>query len=591
MCLLGHFQLLHYISIMTRFLILFLLLVNMALHALAQDTTFITPFEKSKGLESASYTEAMDWYQRLDNKYDRIRMVKIGLTDTKYLLDMVMYSKDMGFDIRQWRKENKLVILINNAIHAGEPDGVDASMMLLRDAASGKINMPDNVVLIVIPVFNIGGALNRNSASRANQNGPLVYGTRGNAQHLDLNRDFIKMDARETRALETLYYQVNPDIFVDNHVSDGADYQHVMTLLPTQHNKLGGAVGEYQYAKLVPDLYKRMKDKGYDLVPYVNQFSHTPDSGWTEFYDAPRFSSGYAALYHSFAFVPETHMLKPFKQRVEATYALLESIIASASQNATEILKARQKDINDRSPEMAIDWKLDSTRFDKVTFKGYEAAHKPSLVSGASRLYYDRNKPYTRKVPFYNWYSPSLKVKVPKAYVLTQGYYDVVNRLEWNGVIMNKVKDDSEVKATVTYIESYESSPTLSEKHYPHHKVKVREEQETVVLQPGDMVISTDNFQRSYIVQTLEAIAPDGFFVWNFFDGILQQKEFYSDYVFEDEAAELLKKDKELNKLFTDKKNSDPAFAKNPAAQLDFIYKHSAHYDNSVNRYPVYKLY
>ncbi len=588
---LGYFKPLHYISIMTRFLILFLLLVNSSLQIKAQDTTFITPFEKSKGLESTTYTEAMDWYQRLDNKYDRIRMVKIGLTDTKYLLDMVMYSKDMGFDIRQWRKENKVVILINNGIHAGEPDGIDASMMLLRDAASGKITMPDNVVLVVIPVFNIGGALNRNSTSRANQNGPLAYGTRGNSQLLDLNRDFIKMDARETRALETLYYQLNPDIFVDNHVSDGADYQHIMTLLPTQHNKLGGAVGDYQYTKLVPDLYKRMKDMGYDLVPYVNQFSHTPDSGWTEFYDAPRFSSGYAALYHSFAFVPETHMLKPFKQRVEATYSLLECIIASASQNAIEILKARQKDINDRSPEMPLAWRLDSTRFDKVTFKGYEAGHKPSQVSGASRLYYDRNKPYTRKVPFYDWYSPALTVKVPKAYVLTQGYYDVVNRLEWNGVIMNKVKDDSEVKATVTYIESYGSSPTLSEKHYPHHSVKVREEQQTVVLQPGDMVISTDNFQRSYIVQTLEATAPDGFFVWNFFDGILQQKEFYSDYVFEDEAAELLKKDKELNKLFTDKKNSDPDFAKNPAAQLDFIYKHSAHYDNTVNRYPVYKLY
>jgi hypothetical protein len=575
---------------MARFFITFCLLL-IAASLKAQDTAFITTFEKSKGLESATYAEATDWYRRLDEKYDRIRMLKIGLSDTKYLMDMVIYSKDMGFDIRQWRRENKVVILINNGIHAGEPDGIDASMMLMRDAANGKLKMPDNVVLVVIPVYNIGGALNRNSASRANQNGPLNYGTRGNAQHLDLNRDFVKMDARETRSLETLFYQLDPDIFIDNHVSDGADYQHIMTLLPTQHNKLGGAVGDYMYTKMVPDIYKRMKDKGYDLVPYVNQFSHTPDSGWTEFYDPPRFSSGYAALYHSFAFVPETHMLKPFKQRVDATYQLLDCMIQLASEKADDIYKARQADCSNRNPEMAIDWKLDSTRFDLVTFKGYTAQHIPSKVSGFPRLYYNHDKPYTRKVPFYDYYTPTKYVKVPKAYVLKQGYYDVVNRLEWNGVLMTKVKDDSEVKATVTYIETYDGSPTVFEKHYPHRNVKVREEQQTIMLEAGDMVISTDQLQRSYIVQTLEAQAPDGFFVWNFFDGILQQKEFYSDYVFEDEAADLLAKDKALNKLFNDKKSSDPSFAKDPVAQLDFIYKHSAHFDSNVNLYPVLKLY
>ncbi len=170
-----------YISPMMKkcFFFAILFFISNSLHAQVTDTAFITPFEKSNGLESATYFQAIDFYKALDEKYDRIKMLDIGITDTKYALNVVLYCKDMGFDIRQWRQEKKVLILINNGIHPGEPDGIDASMMLMRDAASGKIVMPDNVVLAVIPVLNIGGALNRNSNSRANQNGPKEYGFRG----------------------------------------------------------------------------------------------------------------------------------------------------------------------------------------------------------------------------------------------------------------------------------------------------------------------------------------------------------------------------------------------------------------------------
>jgi hypothetical protein len=196
-------------------------------------------FEKSNGLESATYFEAIDWYKNLDKVSPQVLLKQMGMTDAGYPLHVVLVSSDGKFDAGQWHKQNKAVILINNGIHPGEPDGIDASMLLLRDIVTKKIKLPDNVCLAFIPVYNIGGCLNRGSTSRANQNGPTEYGFRGNAQNLDLNRDFTKNDSKEAKAFAQIFHLLDPDILIDNHVSDGADYQHTMTLLTTQYDKLG----------------------------------------------------------------------------------------------------------------------------------------------------------------------------------------------------------------------------------------------------------------------------------------------------------------------------------------------------------------
>jgi hypothetical protein len=398
-------------------LLFFTVFGTMSAHAFTTDTGLITPFEHSNGRQTATYAQAMDFYRKLAVSSKKISLIDIGITDIGYPLRGVLYTSDGKFNKDDWKKDNRIIILINNDIHPGEPDGVDASMMLLRDAVTGKIPVPANVVLAVIPIYNIGGALNRNSTSRANQNGPESYGFRGNARNLDLNRDFTKCDASETIGFEELFAKLNPDIFIDNHVSDGADYQHIMTLLASQHDKLGGEAGDYMYHTLTPLLYKDMKQRGYDMVPYVNDFRSTPDHGWKAFYESPRFSSGYASLFSTFAYVPETHMLKPFKDRVIATYALMQSFIKVGAEHAAEIKQARA---NDRlalknKKEFALDWKADTTRCDSVLFSGYEAAYIPSKVSGLPRLYYDHKKPYTKNVPFYDHFVPTKTVAAPTA--------------------------------------------------------------------------------------------------------------------------------------------------------------------------------
>ncbi|MGN6568414.1 MAG: M14 family metallopeptidase [Flavipsychrobacter sp.] len=565
-----------------------LIAIFVSIYCQAQTTTF----EQSEGKQSATYQQAIDYYKQLCAKYPTLKMEETGSTDTYYPLHVVYYSNDEHFDRLRWKKQGKIILLINNGIHPGEPDGIDACMMMLRDAASGKIKIPDNVALAVIPVFNIGGALNRNSYSRANQNGPEAYGFRGSAQNLDLNRDFIKLDAKATRSLVALFHKLDPEIFIDNHVSDGADYQHVMTLLATQHNKLGGTLGKYMDKTFVPMVYADMKKKGYDLVPYVNDFNSTPDHGWTEFYDLPRFSSGFAAMWQTMAFVPETHMLKPYKQRVIATYDLMCSFIKLVSQHADVIQEVRMKDREAmfKKTTFTLNWKPDTSRYTMTPFKGYAAEYKKSEVSGLPRLYYDRSKPFTKEVPFYNYFIPTQKVTAPKAYIIKQGWDDVIDRLKRNEVAMQQLDRDTTLELSVYHIEKYETVQHPYEKHYLHKDVQVQKTTEKIKLIKGDYIIPTDQLARRYLVETLEPTAPDAFFAWNFFDAVLQEKEYFSDYVFEETAAKLLQKDTSLQRMLDEKRRTDAAFAKDGAAQLEFIYKHSPYAEPEYMRYPVFRL-
>ncbi|MBC7902590.1 MAG: M14 family metallopeptidase, partial [Gemmatimonadaceae bacterium] len=310
-----------------RYLFIFLLTASQVVNA----QNHITLYEKSGHKESPVYADIIKWWTTFDQAYPQVKMLEMGPTDAGFPLHLIIVNNDKDFNLASLRKKNKRIILINNGIHPGEPDGIDASMLLVRDIVTGKKTLPSNVVLAFIPVYNIGGCLNRSKNYRIDQDGPIEKGFRGNSQNLDLNRDFIKCDSKEARSFAEIFHALDPDVFVDNHVSNGADYQHVMTLLTTQHNKLGGETGKFMNSNFEPGLYKLMKEKGYDLLPYVNAFGDTPETGWSEYFDGPRYSSGYASLWGTFAFVPETHMLKSYEQRVNATYALMESFIQFTS--------------------------------------------------------------------------------------------------------------------------------------------------------------------------------------------------------------------------------------------------------------------
>ena len=549
-------------------------------------------FEKTDGKESATYFEAIDWYKNLDKVSPQLIVKEMGMSDAGYPLHLVLISNDGKFDPAQWHKQNKAVLLINNGIHPGEPDGIDASMLLVRDIISKKIKLPDNVVLAFIPVYNIGGCLNRNSYSRVNQNGPVEYGFRGNAQNLDLNRDFTKSDSKEARSFAQLFHWLDPDILMDNHVSDGADYQHTMTLLTTQYDKLGADLGHWLKTVFEPQLYTGMTEKKWDMVPYVNFEGADFDKGMDMFYDPPRYSSGYAALFQTIGFVPETHMLKPYKDRVLSTYALMQTLIEKSAINAKELIaqrnKAKAEVVKEKS--FPLSWTNDSTQFNTITFKGYEQAFKPSDATGLQRMYYDHSKAFTKQVKFFNVFTPSNFIAAPGAYLIPQGWGNVVDLLKLNNVLVKQLSNDTIIEVEAYHIDDYKTLSRPYEKHHKNSGVKVSVMKQKIKFLKGDYIIPMNQPANRYIIEMLEPTGDDSFFAWNFFDAVLQQKEGYSDYRWEDVAADYLLKNPDLKKKLEDKKAADPKFAANGSAQLDFIYKNSPYYEPGHNRYPVYRL-
>jgi len=556
----------------------------------AQNIT--TVFEKSNGTKTPSYFEAIDWWQKLDAQSGKIKMLTMGMSDAGYPLHLVIVANNGDYNFDNIRKNNKRVILVNNGIHPGEPDGIDASMLLARDIVTNKIKLPDNVVLAIIPVYNIGGCLNRSADYRVDQNGPEEIGFRGNSQNLDLNRDFIKCDSKEAKAFAEIFHLTDPDVFLDNHVSDGADYQHIMTLICTQHSKLGGVLGEYLNKTFEPGLYASMKEKGYDLIPYVNAFGDSPDNGWPEFFESPRYSSGYAVLWHTFSFISETHMLKPYDQRVRSTYELMKSFINFTSKNSEAIkqLRDQTKQTVKTQAEFPIAWTLDRSQSSKRIYKGYTAAYKPSDVSGQRRLYYDRNKPYEKEVPFYNFYKPSINVQKPKAYIIPQGWWKVIDLLKANKVQMTKLKKDSAIEVEVYRIDDYKTAARQNEMHHINSDVKTSVTIKQIKFKKGDYYIPMDQLANRFLIETLEPAATDSYFAWNFFDGILGQKEGYSGYAFEDIAADYLRSNPDLKNKLEQKRATDTAFAKNGRAQLNFVYENSPWVEPDYLRYPVYRV-
>jgi len=569
------------------------LLVIYACHTSEEkkDIDFTTVFETSNGLETATYQQTIDYYNNLADVYPDIHIQAIGETDSGYPLHIVTLNPDTEFNFETIRK-NKRILLINNGIHAGESDGIDATMMLYRDIAQGNIEAPEHTVLVTIPIYNIGGSLNRNSTSRTNQNGPLAYGFRGNAKNYDLNRDFIKADTKNAQTFASIFHMVQPDVFIDNHVSNGADYQYTLTHLFTQHNKLGGELGEFLNTTIHPTLEKKLEAKDWDITPYVNVFNTTPETGFSQFMDYPRYSTGYAALFNTLGMMVETHMLKPYKQRVEGTYELMKSMIEITEKQSDVITKLRKESWKAyaKKDTYPVDWKIDTTKSTTFNFKGFEGNMIPSEITGGQRLKFDRSQPFTRPVKYRNYFTSSSNVSIPKAYIIPQGWHNVIERLKLNQVEMTQFSQDTTIAVESYKIDTFNTRRAPYEGHYQHSNTKIISSQKEITFKAGDYLINTYQSAFRYLIETLEPSAPDSFFNWNFFDTVLQQKEGFSPYVWEDKAKALLDNNSFLKQEFETKKASDKVFANNWYAQLDWLHKHSDNYEKTHMQYPIYRV-
>jgi len=556
-----------------------------------EKSSYQTHYEASGGEETATYKQTIDYYMGLAREFPQINIQTIGKTDSGLPLHTVTFNPDGDFNYENIRKE-KSIILINNGIHPGESDGIDATMMLYRDLATGKLEMPKNIVLVTIPIYNVGGSLNRNSTTRANQNGPLEYGFRGNARNYDLNRDFIKMDTENSRTFAQIFHMVKPDVFIDNHVSNGADYQYTLTHLFTQHNKLGGEMGEYLHGTLMPNLENSLAKKEWDITPYVNVFNVPPEMGFSQFMDHPRYSTGYTTLWSTLGLMVETHMLKPYKQRVEGTYALMQSLIEVVEKEHDKIQTLRKETLekNLELSEYYFNWQVDTTKTSTLNFKGFEAEQLTSEVTGLPRLKYNRDKPFTKETTYQDYFYPVDTVTVPAAYIVKKSWKRVIERLDANKIQYTAIKKDTTLLVEGYTIEDYDTRNAPYEGHYLHSNTKVTKHTKKVHFREGDLLIPTRQPGIRYLMETLEPQGADSFFNWNFFDTVLQRKEGFSPYVFEDVAIEMLQQDSLLLQEFETKKEAELNFANNWYAQLNWIFERSEHFEEAYMTYPIYRV-
>jgi hypothetical protein len=560
--------------------------------ALQTANAQLTPFEQHKDKNyTATYQEVISYYQKLVKGKDQVKLINYGTTDIGKPLSLIVLSRGKVFSPELIKKQHKTVILINNGIHPGEPEGIDASMMLVRDMLKKK-SLPKDLVICIIAVYNIDGSMNR-GVSRITQNGPKAYGFRGNYRNLDLNRDFIKADSRNALAFMQILNTWQPQVFVDNHTSDGADYQYTMTLIETQKDKQNPILSKYTTNTLTPELYKRMKKSGFEMTPYVEGMrGGNLDSGIVGYLETPRYSTGYTVQHNIISYVTETHMLKPFAPRVYTTYDFMQNLFDICQRDAALIRNLQRQADNQvkNQKTFALNWKLDATTYDTISFHGYEAKHKPSDVSGLNRLYYDRSKPYTHTIRYFNNYVVTTTADKPVAYIIPQAWGKVIDLFKLNKVAMKQLSHDTTLNLQMYYIGDMRTPTRPYEGHYPHSNVQLKPTDMPIKFYAGDYVVYTNQPINRYIVETLEPQGVDSFFAWNFFDSILSEKEHFSDYVFEDIAAELLKTDPALKKKLDDESARDPNLVKNAGAQLEFIYLNSPYHEKTGNRYPVGRL-
>jgi hypothetical protein len=552
-----------------------------------------TPYELGNKNQTTTWAECIGWYEELARRFPQVLSFGVvGVSDAGIPIHAGVVTADGVFDRAQLQREGRPVFFNNNGIHPGEPEGVDACMALVRDFCTepARLAALGKTVFLFVPLYNVDGSLNRANTSRVNQDGPEQFGFRGNARHLDLNRDFIKCDTLTAQVFNQLFTAWDPDVMVDTHTSNGADYPYTMTLIHTQADKLGGGLGAFLSDTMLPHMFAEMARRGWPTCPYVNPVKDSPDHGIAEFLETPRFSTGFAALHHTIGFMPETHMLKPFSERYDSMRALVETALEFTVAQASTIQQLRRaaREQGKTNREWPVHWSMDESRPSSFRFTGYAARYSPSELGNYTRLSYDRSAPWEREIAYYNSFPADITVATPRAYVLPQAWREAVERLQWNGVKMERIEADRTLEVQYYHIASVASRPGAYEGHMFHDEVQLVKRTAQLTLHAGDWWIPLDQDQARYAIETLEPEGHDSFFRWGFFNSVLEKKEAYSDYVFEDHAMELLRDEPALRVKFEQWKAAHPELLSDQAGVLDFIFANCQRYvEPEWRRYPV----
>lgn len=559
------------------------------------EKAWLTYYEKSNFLETPRYEETIKYIQRLEKASPWVRLEYFGTTPEGRQLPLVIVDKKSHFTPDKVHQDKKAILLIQAGIHAGEIDGKDAGLMLIRDMViHGKYaELLDNVTILFMPIFNLDGHERFGPYNRINQNGPKEMGWRVTSQNLNLNRDYMKADAPEMRDFLKLLNHWDPNFFVDCHVTDGADYRHVVTYHLEKNMHMSAAVREWSAKTYLPYLEEKMKASGFPLSPYIglvdeNDITKGIDGGVAR----PRFSTGYMALRNRPALLIETHMFKSYKERVDGTYQiLLHTMELMARERASLKASLRKSDEESASVtgrEIGLLFEFDRTHHTTIDFLGFNFRIEKSKISNQDWVIWE-NVPIDYKLPYYDSVKVSYAADAPVSYIIPKQWTSVIEILKAHGIRMTVLKKNEEI-----WVESYTfQNVSWAQKPFEGRitvECDARPIRETRQFNAGDVKVEMNQRLNRVIMNLLEPKAPDSFVQWGFFNSIFEQKEYGEAYKLELLADSLMKADPELKKEFEEKVRTDTAFANSGYWKLNWFYMHSPYWDQNVNKYPIAKV-
>ena len=570
-------------------------------HATGSQDNWTTPAEAAQFRTTPSYAQTLAYLQRLQQTAPgKIKLETFGMTPQGRPMTVVIASDDGSFTPDAARAAHKAVVLVQAGIHPGEIEGKDAGLMLLRDiAVSGRYpHLLDHVVLIYIPVYNVDGHEHSSPYNRINQNGPESMGFRGQAQYLNLNRDYIKAEAPETLAWLKLWQTWLPDFLIDIHTTDGADYQYDLTWYTEDPHKLDPVIAAWQ-RKLMEQAIPAYEKLGHLASIYLEfKDGRDPRKGIENFGSGPRFSTGYAALQNRPGLLIETHMLKSYAVRVHAVYDLLRVVLDDINRNPSGLLTATgQADADtvartgDAHAQVPLTFKRDPapTPFE---LKGYAFTQTHSDISNDSWIQYDPNKPVTYRIDNWNGLLPDVSVTPPVAYVVPGEWKTIIDKLDAHGIAYRRIGHPmKEVDATAYRLDQPTWAARPFEGHLMLHSFTLHAHPVEVTLPAGSVIVPMNQRAANVAIELLEPQAPDSLLHWGYLDAIFEAKEFGEPRVLEKLARDMLAKDPKLKAEFAQKLRDDPAFAADSRARLDFFFMRSPWYTvQQVGAYPVLRV-
>jgi murein tripeptide amidase MpaA len=539
---------------------------------------WITPAEASDFIETPDYAATRAWLEKLVAASPLLTLESFGTSPEGRDLYFVRASKGPG----------RPVVLAQGGIHAGEIDGKDAGMMLLRDIAlRGKDGLLDKADLVFVPIFNVDGHERSSAWSRPNQRGPREQGWRTTAQNLNLNRDYLKADAPEMQAMIGLINKLDPVLYLDLHVTDGADFQYdINTGFVGWQGQFARspAIGRWLDGRFRPAVDTALKRAGHLHDLYVNAVD--PDNlgkGIITEVDKPRYSTGYGDARRLPSVLVELHSLKNYRRRVLATYVLVEEALRLAGDEAAGLRAAIAADRAARPVEATLRWKPKAEPLYTMDFLGLAHDRVASAASGRKEIRW-LDRPVTQKLPVFGE-EPELTVRLPRAWWVPASATSVIERLKLHGIAFETITAPKTLTVDMVRL----VDPKLGTPDEGHVPVKAgfAHETRTETFPPGSVRVPADQPLGLLAAELLEAEAPDSALAWNFFPAILQRTEYMEPYVTAPMADAMLKADPALQARFEAKLAADPAFAADGDARLAWFYAQTPYFDDRYLLYPI----